>query len=251
MTNYGSIYMKNNNRKGALFMEKMFEKKNFGIPVTILSILAYLIGYSITQTTSGTLLVAILFAFVVFSFDFDLQVKNAVKHSYIFATIAKLVLFFFDIFGSIVNTVIGTKISISSLNDYFYDYNFFKRFLSYCHSYGTMLLDIAIVVIFALCLLLTLLGKEINIGFVGTILGDKPKKQNYQQPQQPTYYQQAPNQAPAAQQPSLQVQQAVQQQAATQAPAPNQAAAQSKFCSKCGKENVAAATFCAGCGTKI
>ena len=243
-------------------MEKLLEKKNFGIPVTILSILAYLIGYSLTQSLSGTLLVAVLFAFVVFSFNFDLKVKNAVKNAYIFAAIVRLVLFFFDIFGSIVNTVMGGRYSISSINDYFYDYNFFKRFLSYFHSYGLLLVEIAVIVIFALCILMTLLDKDINIGFVGTIVGDKPKKPKYhqpQQPQQPTYYQQAPNQAPPAPgaqpapafQPAPQVQQAVQEQAATQAPAPGTTTAKGKFCSNCGKENVSGAVFCAGCGTKF
>ncbi|NLJ96188.1 MAG: zinc ribbon domain-containing protein [Clostridiales bacterium] len=237
-------------------MEKLYEKKNFGIPVTILSLLAYLIGYSLTQSISGTLLVAVLFAFVVFSFDFDVKVKNAVKHSFIFATFARLILFFFDIFGALVNTFVG-RISISSLSDYLYDYNFFKRFLSYFHSYGLLLVEIAIIVIFGICIIMTLADKDINIGFVATILGDKPRKQKYHQPQQPTYYQQAPNQAPPAPgvppapavPPAPQMQQAVQEQAATQAPGASDN--KGKFCPNCGKENISGAVFCAGCGTKI
>lgn len=207
-------------------MEKLYKKKNFGIPATILLILTYLIGYSLTQSLSGTLLVALLFAFAVFTFDFDDKVKNAVKHSYIFATIGKLLLLMFEIVNTISTVFMGGRITINSISDMFYGYGFFSRVLSFLFATGLLVVNVAIIVVFALCIIMALLDKEVNIGFVANILGEKPKKEENEQP---TYNQNIPPVPPVG--PHGQ---------------------QDKInCPNCGKENSSNASFCGGCGNKL
>lgn len=236
-------------------MEKFYERKNFGIPVTILVLLAYFIGYSMTRSLSGTLLVAILFAGAVFSLHFDDRVKNAIKHSYIFATIVHLVYFVFEIFLKLITAVFGGRVSaLSSMNEMLYGVGFFQRGLNVLYSLGLFIVEVAVIVIFALFIIMTLMKKDVNIGLVANILGDAPPKPKNQPPtyqnqqgqqnqyQSPVAPPVAPPQAPVA--PPA---------APPQAPvAPQEPTiGNNGGCSNCGHVNPNEAVFCASCGAKL
>lgn len=210
-------------------MEKFYEKKNFGIPVTILNILAYLIGYSLTRTLSGSLLVAVLFAGVVFTLQFDDRVKNAVKHSYIFATYFILIDFVFDIFASLGSFFSNGKLpSLSTFQGITYGFGIISRVLTIIYTYALIILDLAVLVIFGLFILMALLNKDLNLFCVKKVLGEAPPKPKHQPPvnpqqPQPPYGQQSVNQQqPQPQQPTPAPvpQVPVQQQPIQQQPAP-------------------------------
>ncbi|TAH67019.1 MAG: hypothetical protein EWM47_09520 [Anaerolineaceae bacterium] len=268
-------------------MEKVYEKKNFGIPVTILIILAYFIGFSLVRSLSGTLLIAILFAGAVFSLQFDDKVKNAVKHSYIFATLFHLLYFLFDILESFINMVFGGRFNnINNIGDFFYEINFFQRAFNALYTYGLLIVDIALVVIFGLFIIMALFKKDMNLFFVKTVLGEaapKPKKQasTYNQPPVAPYGQppvsgqphapqghvfqkpQAPvNQQPPAPQAPVNQQIPVPQAPVNQQPPVSPAAPQPAqpqmgdkklevACPSCGNLNNSQAKFCASCGSII
>lgn len=248
-------------------MEKFYEKKNLGVPVTILVILAYFIGYSLTRSMSGTLLVAVLFAGVVFSLQFDDRVKNAVKHSYIFAALVQLVYMLFNVFETFISIFTSGRV------DGYYVFGFIPRALTFLYTYGLILVNIAVVAVFALFIIMALLKKDLNIGLVSSILGDapsKPKKQKptYNQHQVPPVapYNQAPvappqapvnPQAPVAPKAPVAPPQAPVNPQAPVAPkapvAPPQAPAMKADggCHNCGHVNVSDAAFCASCGSKL
>lgn len=232
-------------RKGVIFMDKFYEKKNLGMPVIMLIVLSYFIGYSLTRSLSGTLLIAVLFAGAVFSLQFDERVKNAVKHSYIFATYFYLIGFVFDILKSFTAMFYSGRIpTLSSLTDVFYGYGIVSRALTFIHTYGLIVVDIAVVVIFGLFILMSLLNKDINLMFVKKTMGDAPSKAK----RQPAPSPQAPpvNQQPV---PTPQAQPVNQQPV----PAPQAQPVQkvSGTCPSCGKVNNANAKFCAACGSKL
>lgn len=112
------------------------------MPVIILNILAYLIGYSLTRSLSGTLLIAVLFTITVFSMNFDDKVKNAIKHSYIFATYVLLVYFIFDIFESFISMFYSGRLpSLSSYPDGYFGLGFIPRALTFLYTYGMIIVD--------------------------------------------------------------------------------------------------------------
>lgn len=260
-------------------MKKLYERKNIGIPVTILIIIAYLIGYSLTRSLSGTLLTAVLFAGAIFSLQFDDRVKNAVKHSYIFATFVQLVYFAFEIFSKFITMVFGGRITnINSIQDIFYDIGFFQRTFNILYTYGLHLVEIAVIVVFALFIIMTLLKKDVNIGLVENILGDAPAKpknkpstyqnqsgqgqQNFNRPPVPPVGPQgqppvAPPQAPVnAQTPLAPHQTPVNVQTpveTAQAPVNQQSplAHKAPGCHNCGHVNQSEAKFCSSCGSKL
>lgn len=260
------VFKQINDRKDVMNMEKLQEKKNFGIPVKILVLFAYLIGYSLTKSLSGTLLVAVLFAAAVFTFQFDDKVKNAVKHSYLFAVVVQLVYFILELVGSFINFLFGGRVtSINSFSDMFYTVSFFQKALNFLYAIGLLLVNAAVIIIFAIFIIMALMNKDLNIGFVSNILSDEPIKKyknptynqagggqpNYNQPPVPpvppfgtnNYAPQAPAQAPQAPVQTQAPQASVQAQASAQQNAGG--------CPKCGKVNHNEAVFCAACGTKL
>ena len=263
-------------------MEKFYEKKNLGVPVTIPIVLAYLIGYSLTRSLSGTLLVAVLFGGAVFSLQFDDGVKNAVKHAYIFAAIVQLIYFAFNIFESFISIFLnGRAPSMSSFQDGFYGFGFIPRLLTFLYTYGLILVNIAVVVIFGLFIVMTLFRKDIKIRIVARILGETPAKPKKQQPtynqnnvppmpygQQPAQpYAQPPvnQQQPVTQQPAqpytqppVSQQPPVTQQPAqpyVQAPVSQQPPVTQpkldRVCTNCGTLNKSEAKFCVSCGSNL
>ena len=216
-------------------MVKFYEKKNLGIPVTILTLLAYFIGYSLTRSLSTTLLVAVLFAGAVFSLDFDDRVKNAVKHSYIFATLFYLLYLAFDVLEYLTSMFSGGNLpSINSFKDVFFGLGIIPRALTAICTYGMIFVNIAVVVMYGIFLLMSILNKDVNMSFVKKILGEAPAKPK--------------NQALLAQAPAAPVNQQPAKQPAPQAPPVQEAKG---TCPGCGTVNASDAKFCGSCGYKL
>jgi hypothetical protein len=210
-------------------MEKLFEKKNLGIPVTILALLAYFIGYYLTMNFSG-LFVAVVFAVIVFALDFDEKVKNAVKQSYFIGLFFSLIYLALDILGQLSDMLTPT--------DYTRTY-FLQKLVNNLHRYAVSLFNILVLVVFIILVFLVLLKKDVKINFIFNLFGEgapKPQPQPMPQMQQPIppMYQQVP--------PMPQVQNPLPPQ--PQQPAP-------RTCPKCGTVNREGAAFCASCGTKL
>jgi hypothetical protein len=228
------------------------------------------------------LLVAVLFGGAVFSLQFDDGVKNAVKHAYIFAAIVQLIYFAFNIFESFISIFLnGRAPSMSSFQDGFYGFGFIPRLLTFLYTYGLILVNIAVVVIFGLFIVMTLFRKDIKIRIVARILGETPakpkKQQQYAKPpvnQQPPETQQPAQpyvQAPVSQQPPVTQQPAQpytqppvsQQPPVTQQPAQPYVQAPvsqqppvtqpklDRVCTNCGTLNKSEAKFCVSCGSNL
>lgn len=271
-------------------MGKFYEKKNFGIPVTILIVFAYLIGYSLSNYLSSSLLAALLFALAVFSFDFDDRVKNAVKTSYIVAILFQLIDFALQIIGLVINLIFGGAIEYRDIS---YILQFFSRGMlrnipGFLYAFLLFAADAAVIVIFAVFIILTLLGKDVNIGIISNIMGEGPKKDkdarppfsqqnnnrpNYYNPPVPPvppagYNNQAPvppvppagysNQAPAQPQNPQAPGQTKNSNSPEQAHNPQDPKeaqdslnVQGEVCPNCGKVNKTEAIYCTACGTKL
>lgn len=174
-------------------MGKFYEKKNFGIPVTILIVFAYLIGYSLTKSLSGTLVAALLFAAAVFAFDFDERVKNAVKHSYVFAFLFQLIFFVLEFISDIiVKLIYGGTVDLSSLSDIFFSARSYWNVQNYFLSVLTFIVNAAVIVIYAICIIMAFAGKDVRIGFIANMLGEVLPKNNFNRPQTNYYNQQVP-----------------------------------------------------------
>lgn len=210
-------------------MEKLFEKKNLGIPVTLLTALAYFIGYYMAIDYSG-FLVALIFAVVVFIFDFEDRVRTAVKQSYVVA-----------LFFCLIYLALNAVYQLSDLFAHVYILNtIFSNFYTYVHTF----FNLVVIVVFAIFILLVLIKKDLKLNF---ILGDgTPKVKPVPQPMP-----QQPMPQPMYQQPVPPMQgQPMYQQPVP--PMPQQAApAMNGTCPKCGTVNHAGAAFCASCGTKL
>ncbi len=212
-----------------MIMEKFSDKRNLGVPATILCVLAYMVGYLLTYSLEGGLLVAVIFAAVVFGLQCDDRVKNAVKQSYIVAALVQLISLCFTVLGYFIDLVtpqgynVNTKIYSYAL-DYLkdeYDLNAFQNALQYIYKYGRSVLNFVVVLVFLLFIIQTLRNKEFKLNFVHKILGEAPVgAQMYQQPR-PNYQPPVQNAVPGA------------------------------ACPNCGKVNAPGASFCAGCGSKI
>ena len=244
-------------------MEKILEKKNLGVPATIVCVLAYIVGYSLTNSFSN-LLVALLLAFVVFSLQFEDRVRVAVKQAYVFAFFVNIIYLMFDILNKLLD--LGASSS--------------RRFFSFSFIHNPFnillaLIKITVIVFFLLFILFALMKKDIKMNFLVNMLDDTVPNPNqrYQQPAQPMYQQpiqqpaqqsmyQNPVQQPAhqpmyqqpIQQPTQQsmyqkpvqqpVQQSVQQQQVQQSVQPTP-------CSNCGAVNQPGSLFCAKCGFNL
>lgn len=228
-------------------MEKFYEKKNFGIPTVILCVIAYLIGYLLSFNLEGGLLVAILFAAIVFGCQFDDKVKSAVKQSYIIAILARVVYLGFDLLEDFIGLISPQEFSIgivfgSKLEDIsdLYDLNAFHEVLLYIDRYGKAIFGILVTVAFFVFIIHALRNKEVKFQFVSRMLGEGiPKTAPAYQPQ-------------AYQQPVPPVQPQVQPQVQPAPTAPVQpAATPGTACPNCGRVNQPGAAFCASCGTKL
>lgn len=243
-------------------MEKLFEKRNLGIPTTLLTFFAFLIGYGMTQSYS-VMLVAVLYAVIVFSLQFDDMVRSAVKQSYIISFIVIVVYMVMDVFDNFASMISSGNV------------NLIQRALAKVFSVGRDLIDVVVIVFFIIFMIFALLRKEMKFGFVANMLGEGTPKQkpapqpaaqkNYQQYQQPPVTPVQPQAAPQQYQqaPPQQYQQPTQpmyQQAPVQpAPAAQPVAPaaqpihteQGNRCSRCGELNKEEAVFCASCGNKL
>lgn len=262
-----------------IILEKVLEKKNFGIPVTILTVFAYLIGYSLTRNLTGTLLVAFLFAALVFTFQFDNKVKNAVKYSYIIAVIIHLIYLVFDLFEVFISIVFGGKFTgLNSLD--IYDYNEFRRVLSFLYTYGLLIVNGLVIVIFGILILKALLRNDVKIDFIDDIFAPKqpkppvkPRPAKGQSPMHSKPVQTKPPVQPSVQAPRqvndqtsmdtkpVQAQEVIRPQESEedQVPVQTQTADQPQTplkhnperCSNCGRVNHKGAIYCASCGSKL
>lgn len=219
-------------------MEKLFEKKNLGIPVTLLVLLSYLIGYFI-YVDFGGLLVAVLFAVVVFALDFDDKVKTALKQSYIVG-----------ILFTIIDFLLSVLYKLSEiLNPSGYG-NFLSRLVSTVYRYGTLLVGVAAALVFALFLVVTLLKKDLKIDFLLNLLGEGAPKQKQQAA---PVFNQMPPQSMQQPIPPMQpmYQQPVMPQQPVAAPVPPQPVSSDVICPSCNAVNKQGAAFCGSCGTKL
>jgi len=248
-------------------MEKLFEKKNLGIPVVLLTMLAYVIGYFMTNNYVAVL-PAIIFAGAVFALNFDEKVKTAVKQSFFIAIVLTLVYFLLNILSEVINIV--DKIA------------FLSSFLNKAYNLAASLFNILVIVVFLLLIITAIFGKDIKIDFILNLLGEgTPKKQptpsvnqpfqgqnpgqpypqpvpqpNYQQPVTPItaqpYIQQPV--APITAQPYIQQPVTpITAQSYIQPPIvqPQGEKPLEAVCTKCGTHNRAGASFCASCGSKL
>lgn len=215
-------------------MEKFMEKKNLGIPVTLSAMLAYVIGYYMTNNYNG-LVAAILFGAAVFAFDFDDKVRIAVKQSYTVAILLDLLYLLLGMFYQLSNMVSNTGFlyGLNSLMNNFY------LFLSAA-------LNIFTAVVYGLFLLFVIMKKDIKLDFILHISGDgKPKQAAppvYPQPQQ------------MSQTLSQPVPQSVTQPTAQPTFQPGTANQQPQavlVCPKCQAGNKTGDIFCSVCGTKL
>lgn len=264
-------------------MEKLYEKKNFGMPTTLFCVIAYLIGYLLSRSTGGeALLVAALFAAIVFAFNFDGKIRNAVQQAYMFAFFKIVIDICFDLLRRFTEIVSPKELNVSSVISYsgdemkeilknVYNLNAFSRALVYIYKYGLDIIGVAFVVLFLIFIIRALLKKEVKFNFITKLLDETPvvapvyQQQMYQQPQmqpqmQPQQVQQPQMQPQQVQQPQMQPQQVQQQiQPQQQVQQPQQQPQQVQqpqanaglVCQNCGKNNQPGAGFCASCGTKL
>lgn len=264
-------------------MEKFYEKKNLGIPVVILSILAYIIGYTLIFKLDNALIAAIIFAAIVFGLQFDDSVKSAVKQSYIIAFLAKLVFLGFELYEYLISFFVPKSYNIGDifsgglggLEDIFeltmYGPKLFYKILVGIDTYGKIIVSALLTVLYFIFILQAIRGKEFKIGFISVILGDIPRKApaykppvtppqtpsmqyTYGQPQGPAPQAPVQPQTPAPQatdQPQASAPQAPAQPQATVQQQEQAPALQGKFCPSCGKPNKLDALFCSSCGTKL
>ena len=211
-----------------MIMEKLSEKRNLGIPATILCLLAYLIGYLLTYSLSGGLLVAVLFAAAVFGFQCDDRVKNAVKQSYIIVALYHLIILFFEVLEYFVELVTPKEFSVNNVYNInleelkdMHDLNAFQNALQYILKYGKSIVEVAVIVVFIIFIIQALRNKEFKFGFIQKLLGEAPAGAQMYQQVRPNYQQPVQNAAPGV------------------------------ACPNCGKVNTPGAGFCAGCGTKL
>ena len=211
-----------------MIMERLSEKRNLGIPATILCVIAYLIGYLLSNSLSGGLLVAVLFAVAVFGFQCDERVKNAVKQSYIIATLVQLINLIFTVLEYFFELVTPQEFSVNNVYNInleelkdVYDLNAFQNALQYILKYGKSIVDFAVVVVFIIFIIQALRNRELKFGFIQKLLGEAPAGAQMYQQGRPNYQQPVQNAAPGA------------------------------ACPNCGKVNTPGAGFCAGCGTKL
>lgn len=156
------------------------KKKNLGIPTRILIVMAYVIGYGVTKDY-GILLVAVLFAVLVFALNFEDKVKASVKQSYIISLVSIIGYLGFDFIYQL--SELFNPISI----DYYTAHNFF----SYLYKYGIGIYHLAVIAVFITLAVTALQDKKIEIHVISGLLDDekskaaKKKKKPSNQPNKP------------------------------------------------------------------
>ncbi|HKL80232.1 MAG TPA: hypothetical protein VJ888_07330 [Mobilitalea sp.] len=237
-------------------MEKLYDKKNFGVPATILCVIAYLTGYLMTYNLEGGLLVGILLAAIVFGFQFDDRIKRAVKQAYIVAFVARVVAFGFSLLESFIELIMPQGVSVSNIYNYdleelsdMHDMNAFQNIIQYVLKYGKEIWQVLLIIIFMIFIIQALRNKEFTLKFVYKTLNEAPPMvaPMYQQPM----YQQPMN--PAQQVPGNPMNQAPvnPMQQAPVNPSQQAPVNPGAVCQSCGRANLPGAIFCAGCGAKM
>ncbi|MDF2541616.1 MAG: hypothetical protein K0S47_1334 [Herbinix sp.] len=263
---------------------QMLEKKNFGVPATLLSIITYVMGYSLSQFNYSTLIIAIPFAIMVFAFPFEDKVRNAVKQAYLLAFFAMILYLALEAYYNVISIMSPAEnTSYSIFNIYNILYNFYK--------YATNIFKIASTVIFLVFILSSILKKELKFEFLLKIYEEALPKQAPYSVRQPVYQPgnqqggfpvQQPNQ-PMYQQPGQSIHgvkpvqsvptgpqmnsgqgqsyagqqvQSAQPQQSTYLNQPLQSAPQNNQsqgipCPSCHTVNGPGAAFCSKCGTKL
>lgn len=226
-------------------MEKLFEKKNLGIPTALLVLISYFIGYYFSSDLSG-LLIALIFGFTVFALNFDDKVKIAIKQSYVVGLAFALIYMFTGILNQFNNTISA----ITNYQNPLHIQTIFNDLFAVVNN----LLNVADIIIFAILIIMAFAGKEVKLGFISGILGEGVKKQNppvhqQQVPPAPVQYQQ-PIQQPAPMQYQQPIQPAPIQNQQPVSPV-NQQPAGGCTCQSCGTVNKEGALFCSTCGQKL
>lgn len=248
-------------------MEKLREKKNLGIPVTILVVFAYLIGYFLSKNMSGTLIIALIFAAAVFTLNFDDKVKNAVKHSYVFAILFQLIYFVINLITSFASLFNGGLDNIK-IENFFYSFNYFRSapvfFPIFIILLLSFLVDAAVTAVYVICIIMTLIGKDVKIGIISNILGESQSKNTYSRPpfgrqnngstthmqsQTSQPYEQAPSDQISAQ--SIQAPESMEDLKENDKVHMTNTENQGTVCTRCGRVNENDAIYCGSCGTKL
>lgn len=218
-------------------MNKLWEKRNLGIPVTLLVLIAYFIGYSFAFNLYN-LLIAILFGVFVFALDFDDRIKTAVKQSYTISLLFCLANFIV----TFLNSIYGI---FNSGQNFYYDSSnmdkafSFKKLLYNIYGFSNNFLNIAAVIVFGVLIIAVLMKKDIKVNFILNIIGEGTPKQP-KRPKQPK---------PVYPQGSMMYQQPTMPQ--HQIPPAGMQPNTSAFCPICGAAVKPHAAFCGNCGNKL
>jgi len=241
-------------------VEKLREKKNLGIPVTILVLFAYLIGYSLSKNLSGTLIAALIFGAAVFALNFDDKVKNAVKHSYVFAILFQLIYFVINLITSFASLFIGGLDNIK-IENFFYSFNYYRSapvlFPIFIILLLSFLVDAAVTVVYVICIIMTLIGKDVKIGIISNILGEAQPKNTYsrqpfdRQNNSNTNYNVVQAQSDKISVQSEQTPEAMKDIKETDKTDLADTENGSTVCPGCGRVNENDAIYCGSCGTKL
>lgn len=132
-------------------------KKNFGIPVGLLSSIAVLLGYGLYSNTLTLLLATIIFAGVVFLFDFDEVVKATLKKSVMIAIYGRII----SICIGVLNTILSwfSNAAYSDSEGIRTTYKVFNKILDVAGDCA----NFAFLIIFIVLLLAAMKGKVASI----------------------------------------------------------------------------------------
>lgn len=145
-------------------MFKLFEKKNFGIPVKLLVLISYFIGYFITNNLNG-LFAAALVATIVFAFDFDDKVKIAIIQSYLFGLLFALLYSIFTIPEYLINLLIPIGFMASSD-------------ITMIQLISLAGLNILAVIIFTIYIIAAIFGKDLKFKLILKLFEEKHNQRN-------------------------------------------------------------------------
>ncbi len=125
------------------------EKRNLGIPITLLLFLSYLIGYSFSNNVYG-FIPAIIFGVIIFLFDFDERVTIAVKQSFFIGFLILMIHLALNIIGQ-----------LNELSNFWSTLN--SVALSKIYQVGNSVVEILTTLIYIIFIVLAILNRDIRI----------------------------------------------------------------------------------------
>lgn len=149
-------------------MDKLIEKKNFGIPSSILCIIAYVLGFNVANLSVYVLLPLFIFVTAVFAFNFEDRVVIALKQSLVFGFIAYII-------GLCLSAYDNLIILIRPLDYSSYSAEGLHYVLAKISVICANVLDIAVIVVFAVLILSALLHKDVKIRAFSNVSLDTPE----------------------------------------------------------------------------